>query len=71
MNGVESMDFMDRTCNCNAISKVNFKCIFDSDCRKCCVIYKATRKCCDMHYIGCTQNAVKNRVRQIARMREN
>ena len=67
MNGIVSRDFMDRECNCYAPSKVDGKCMFNGDCRKCCVIYKATCTHCDMHYIGSTQNDVKKRISQHCR----
>ena len=63
MNGIVSKDFKDRGCNCNAPSKVNGKCVYGG-CTTCCVVYQVTCKCCDMIYIGCTQNNVKKRINQ-------
>ena len=61
MKGVESLDFMDRDCNCNRASMVDGNCIFGGDCRKCIVVYKCT--CiCGKFYIGSTQNSVKKRM---------
>jgi hypothetical protein len=44
MDGIISLDFMDRTCNCNHASKIDGKCSHNGECRKMCVIYKATCK---------------------------
>ena len=61
MKGVESLDFMDRDCNCNRAFMVDGGCIFGGDCRKCIVVYKC--QCmCGKFYIGSTQNSVKKRM---------
>ncbi len=52
MDGIISHDFMDRPCNCNCASKIDGKCAYNGECRKMCVIYKATCKICDKSYIG-------------------
>ena len=56
-----STDFMDRDCNCNKVSKVEGKCAFGGNCRKCIAIYHYTYKC-GGYYIGNTQNHVKQRM---------
>ena len=62
MEGVESQDYMTRSCNCNSRTKVDGKCIYNSKCRQSVVVYKATCKCCGKFYIGNTQNKVKDRI---------
>jgi len=65
MNGVASKDFMDRKCNCEDKIKIDGNCVFNGDCRKCCVIYDLECKLCPgAHYIGCTQDQVKKRTGQ-------
>eukprot|EP00957_Ditylum_brightwellii_P165282 12584214-Ditylum_brightwellii.AAC.1 len=38
---IESLDFMDRPCNCNYASHVNGTCAYKGKCRKAYIIYKA------------------------------
>jgi hypothetical protein len=52
MDGIISHDLMDRPCNCNCMSKIDGKCAYNGECRKMCVIYKATCKICNQPYIG-------------------
>ena len=52
--GLESLDFMDLPCNCNARAKVNGKCWFNGECQKSIVVYNAKYKLCKMLYIGNT-----------------
>jgi len=59
MNGIESKDFENKGCKCFEKTKVNGECLYGEECSKCCVIYKATCKCCNVFYIGCTQNKTK------------
>ena len=59
---VQSMDFMDRPCNCRGGKDKN--CAYNGDCRKTIVVYKATCKECEMIYIGNTQQTFKQRMRQ-------
>ena len=62
MDGVESLDFKDRECNCSTLSKVNGECAYNGNCRKSIIVYKATCKLCDMAYIGNTQQTYKKRM---------
>eukprot|EP00957_Ditylum_brightwellii_P059110 4485026-Ditylum_brightwellii.AAC.1 len=59
---VESLDFMDRPCDCNQASQVNGQRVYQGKCRKMCIIYKAQCKICTEAYIGCTQNTFKARM---------
>jgi hypothetical protein len=58
MDGIISCDIMD--CNCNCASKIDGKCAYNGECRKMCVVYKATRKICDESYIGQTKQKLKD-----------
>ena len=64
LKGVESIDFMDRDCNCNARTKVNGVCAFGGDCRKSIVVYQAECKTCGHSYLGNTQQKLKTRMNQ-------
>ena len=64
MKNITSKDFMDLKCNCNNSTTVDGKCIYDSNCRKSIVIYKATCKECGSYYIGNTQQKLKLRMNQ-------
>jgi len=64
MTGINSEDFIDRDCNCNATTLVDGKCAFNGECRKCILVYKATCKICDKFYIGNTQQLLKKRMGQ-------
>jgi hypothetical protein len=64
MDGIVSRDFMDRPCNCNHASKINGKCAYNGECRKMCVVYKATCRVCDESYIGQTQQKLKDWIGQ-------
>ena len=55
---------MDRPCNCNRASRVNGECIYNGDCRKSIVVYKAECKLCKMAYFGNTQQQLKKRTNQ-------
>eukprot|EP00957_Ditylum_brightwellii_P064223 4873827-Ditylum_brightwellii.AAC.1 len=59
---VESLNFMDRPCNCDRMSKVNRQCAYQGKCHKMCIIYKAQCKICMEAYIGCTQHMFKARM---------
>jgi hypothetical protein len=50
MDGIISWDFMDQPCNCNSASKIDGKCAYNGECRKMCVVYKATCRVCDESY---------------------
>ena len=39
--------------------KGNGRYVYKVECRRCCVIYKVTCKCCSDFYIGNTQNTLK------------
>ena len=54
-----SKDFLDGECNCNTTAKVKGRCAYRGECRRCCVIYKVTWKCCGDFYVGNTQNTLK------------
>jgi len=64
LKGIGSQDFQDLTCNCNAASKINNKCIYNSKCRTSIVLYKATCKVCEKFYVGNTQQHLKKRMNQ-------
>ena len=63
MEGIGSKDFDTLKCNCYS-TKVDGKCIFNLECRKSIVVYKAECKECGMHYIGNTQQKLKSRMNQ-------
>ena len=61
---IVSRDEMSRECQCTKalrISAGGTKCIFGSECRKKCVVYKATCLLCNKFYIGKTSQFVKDR----------
>ena len=61
MRDIDSLDFIDRECNCNKASLVGGECIFWGDCQKSMVVYKC--ECiCGKFYIGNTQNHIKKRI---------
>jgi hypothetical protein len=60
MDGIISCNFMDQPCNCNCASKIDGKCAYNGECRKMCVVYKATCKICNESYIGQTQQKLKD-----------
>jgi hypothetical protein len=60
MDGIISCDFMNWPCNCNCASKIDGKCAYNEECRRMCVVYKATCKICDESHIGQTQQKLKN-----------
>ena len=60
---VGSKDFKDLSCNCNTSSKINGNCIFDRECQKSVVIYKATCKPTGKSYIGNIQEKFKKRIK--------
>jgi hypothetical protein len=62
MDGVVSRDFRDLPCNCNKASKVDGKCAYNEECRKMCLVYRATCTICDQPYIGQTQQKLKERM---------
>ena len=63
LEGVESLDFVDRECNCRpSITKGHKLCPYQGHCRKSVIVYKVTCKCCNMYYIGNTQQQYKNRM---------
>jgi thymidylate synthase ThyX len=64
MDGIISHDFMDQPCNCNHASKIDGKCAYNGECRKMCVVYKATCKICNQPYIGQTQQKLKDHMGQ-------
>jgi hypothetical protein len=62
--GLVSLDFASLPCNCNISSKspTTGKCAYEGNCRKKCVVYKATCFLCEAFYIGNTQQALKKRM---------
>ena len=52
---IGSVDFDDLPCNCNRSSKVDRKCMYNGECRKSILVYKAECKDCKMCYIGNTR----------------
>jgi hypothetical protein len=66
MDGIISWDFIDQpsaTATSRA-SKINGKCAYNGECRKMCVVYKATCRICNEPYIGQTQQKLKDRMGQ-------
>ena len=61
---VESLDFIDRPCNCSRHCFVNGACAYKGNCRKKCIVYKARCKICDKSYVGGTQDHLKARMTQ-------
>ena len=61
-NKITSKDFMDLNCNCQTNSKVNGKCIYNENCRKSIIVYKANCKLCGCFYIGNTQQKLKQQM---------
>ena len=64
MKNITSKDFMDLMCNCTNSTTINGNCIYNGNCRKSIVIYKATCKECGCYYIGNTQQKLKLRMNQ-------
>ena len=64
IRGIQSKDFMNLPCNCNVRTKVDGVCAYGGECRKACVVYKATCKLCKHSYIGNTQQRLKSRMDQ-------
>ena len=64
MEGIVSLDFVARKCNCKSKNEGICSSGPSSDCRLSCVVYKATCRCCDKVYIGNTQQQVKERMGQ-------
>ena len=64
MQGVTSLDFVDRPCNCNRRNFVKGQCVYKGECRKSMVVYKATCKLkdCNCFDIGATQQCLKKRM---------
>ena len=63
LDGVESLDFIDRECNCRTgATPEHGLCPYRGNCRKSVIVYKVTCKCCNMIYIGNTQQQYKNRM---------
>ena len=63
MDGITSRDFMNEDCNCISRDCVNdSRCMYNGECRKKMVVYKATCKKCNKFYIGNTQRNVKERI---------
>ena len=63
-NMVSCFCFLDRECNCNSTVKVNSGCVYEGECRRCCVIYKFTCKFSGEFYVGNTQNTLLKRMEQ-------
>ena len=64
MRGIKLEKYLPRNCNCVSTSKVNCKCIYNNDCRKCFLIYEAKCKICNQVYIGNTQQHFKMQMSQ-------
>ena len=66
MEGVESLDFKDRHCNCNRDTKIQGKCIYGEGggYKKSIIIYEAKGNQRGMVYIGNTQQHFKDRMNQ-------
>ena len=63
LDGVESLDFIDRECNCRTgATPGQGLCPYRGNCRKSVIVYKVTCNCCNMIYIGNTQQQYKNRM---------
>ena len=61
-DGVESLDFKDKKCNCRPGMIEHGMCPYRGNCLKMIVVYKVTCKCCNMIYIGNTQQRFKKRM---------
>ena len=57
--GLSYKESVDRECNYNSTMKVSGMCAYRGDCRRCCVVYKVTCKCCGNLYVENTQNTQK------------
>ena len=64
MDGIQSLDFIERDCNCRTDTKVNGKCLYGGNCRVSCIVYSIKCKICKKEYIGQTQQHKKERVQQ-------
>ena len=64
LKGIGSRDFEELECNCNAASKIDGKCIYNSKCRSSVLVYKTTFKDCRDFCIGNTQQHLKKRMNQ-------
>ena len=61
-SGVQSLDFLNRPCNCKFSSKVRGKCAYEGKCRYNCIVYSVSCTESGKEYIGCTQNDLKTRM---------
>ncbi len=52
--------WIDPATGCNRTSKIDGKCAYNGECRKMCVVYKATCKICNQPFIGQTQQKLKD-----------
>ena len=64
LKGIGSRDFEELECNCNAASKIDWKCIYISKFRSSVLVYKATCKDCGNFYAGNTQQHLKKQMNQ-------
>ena len=53
---------MTRECNCNTRSKVNGQCGYNGVCRHTVIVYDIECKITNKHYVGCTQQTLKERM---------
>ena len=65
MDGIVDFDLRDRKCGCQAQSKLaDGRCFYDDNCRRSMVVYELKCKCCDMSYIGKTQDYLRTRTQR-------
>jgi hypothetical protein len=59
------MEKMDRPCNCNKSTLLdNGHCLYEDQCRKSMVVYDLECKLCNSHYVGKTQQYLKERTQE-------
>ena len=61
MQGISDREYESRKCNCNAVNKVDGKCLFDGKCREAMIVYEIKDKITGKSYIGKTQRYLKKR----------
>ena len=65
MKDVIDQEKMDRPCNCNKATLLeDGKCLYEGQCRRSMVVYDLECKLCDSHYIGKTQQYLKERTNE-------
>ena len=61
--GIYSLDYVDHVCNYNMNNlNENGECLYGGNCRRKCIIYKATCQITNRFYVGSTANGLKTRM---------